>query len=263
MSIGTFLKTFRDRRSITQKQLSEMLEVNVMTVSRLESKDQVVLTPKMVEKIAGILNDEDLASLNPTDPQENKILNYKKFETQSSVSRTAQSKKVWSADIKGQIDTLMEKVGYTFLDSGGSTLVYQNQTNEKFWVVMCLSWDPTLPSDKSDNIKRQLIFRVGKTLLYDDGFVENKITIAVPNSFDEIKHQLPYCIPEYLPFDISILHFGDDGTIQQETYLRCNTDGCGIFDLDVEDTAISAQAGKDYAAWTRAVGNIVMWEKSK
>lgn len=260
MSIGTFLKAFRDRKSITQKQLSEMLGVNVMTISRLESKDQVVLTPRMVSKIAGILDDKDLENLNPTDPQEKKILEYRKFEGQSSVSRSIQSKKVWSADIKDQIDALMKKVGYTFLDGGQNTLLYQNQANGKRWIVIGFSWDVSLPSD---NIRRLLCFRVGKTLLYDDGFIENRITIAVPNSFDEIKSQLPHQIPGYLPFDISILHFGDDGTIQQETCLHCNTDGRGIFDLDVDDTAVSVQALKDYVAWTRAVGNIITWEKAK
>lgn len=266
MSVSSLLKNYRKRNGITQDELAERFGVAKMTISRIESGRQVTLSPKMVSLIAGIVDENDMATLDPSDPQERKLLDYIKYGTEASVSRTIQSKKAWSADdIKRQLDVLTGEIGYTCIKEKTDDLAhyvwkYRNEKNKKTWTIQIFPFDY---SKKVNDIYGIFATRIGMALLFGEHSIENRITIVIPNSYDEIRTQLEVHLPLYIPFDLSILHLGNDGIIQQETCLRCNYDGRGIFDLDVEDNAVSAQAGKDYAAWTRAVGNIVMWEKSK
>ena len=266
MSIGMFLRTLRKHREINQQQLADSLGVNIMTISRLESKEDVTLTPRMVEKIANFISDDELATLDPSDLQERKILKFVNNTGHSTAYKWYAQSRAWFDDIERQIDALVGKVGYTRILSDWhditthNTLIYQNRDNRKIWKFRIAAFD--LPSSKT-NLLELLGPTVGFEFFLDQEITGNRITIVIPNSFDEIKSQLQFPITAYLPFDISILHFGDDGAIQQETCLRFNTDGRGIFDLDVDDPAVSVQALKDYAAWTRAVGNIITWEKAK
>ena len=263
MSISVFLRSLRKRREINQQQLADSLGVNIMTISRLESKEDVTLTPRMVEKIANYISDDDLATLDPSDPQERKILRYVNNEGHS---KWYDQSRAWFKDIERQIDALVGKVGYSRIQpdwhdiATHNTLIYKSRDNRKIWKFRVAPFD--ISSSKT-NLLEVLGPTVGFESFIDQEMAGNKVTIVIPNSFDEIKSQLQFPVAKYLPFDISILHFRDDGTIQQETSLHSNTDGRGIFDLDVDDTAVSVQALKDYVAWTRAVGNIITWEKAK
>lgn len=263
MSVSSLLKNYRAENNLTQDDLAERLNVAKITVARLESGNQVKLSPRMIVKVANLFSEDELSRLDSSDPQEKKLLEYRrygKYQLENCVQE-----KAWITHAIMGFGELAEKIGYLPIDGSFGqvepyTYGYQNKDSRKTWTVQFVSAD----CSKTVNcIRRYLVTRVGSALLFGDKSVENKITIAIPNSFDEIEEQLDFHIPAYLPFDISILHFRDDGSVRQETYLHCNTDGRGIFDLDVDDTALSAQAGKDYVAWTRAVGNIVTWEKNK
>lgn len=264
MSVSSLLKNYRKRNGITQDELAERFGVAKMTISRIESGRQVTLSPKMVSLIAGIVDKDDLATLDPSDPQERKLLDFTKYESRPAMRYLTQSN-AWVADIRGQVDALVGQIGYSYKEEYKSDITkntwkYQNQSNKKTWIIQILSADCSI---SVNDIQRYLVSRIGSAFLLDDDPIENKVSIAIPNSYDEIRSRLNFHFSEDLPFDVSILHFGDDGIIQQETYLRFNTDGGGIFDLDVDDTAVSTQAGKDHVAWARAVGNIVMREKNR
>ena len=264
MSISSLLKNYRAENNLTQDDLAEKFGVAKMTISRIESGSQYRLSPRMVVKIASLFTKDDLVKLDPSDPQEKKILEY--ITTGISPAELFSPVKIEPFVVTNKVDELLLQIGFyrteeiPFFDLGRRICRYQNTETQKTWHILFILSDVLKLRDR---IYRDISEMICSALFFGENTIDNKLTIAIPNSYDAIKDQLKLHIPAYLPFDISILHFGDDGNIQQETCLRCNTDGHGIFDLDVDDTAVSAQAGKDYLAWTRAVGKIVMWEKTK
>lgn len=254
MNTNQFLKAIRMRREMSQKQLADALGLNIMTISRLETKESVKFTPRTMNKIVQFIDEEDLAMLDPSNEQDKKIIEQKRLFTHSDMEPSAQIREEWTSGVITQLEPHMQGMGYTLVERDDGLLYYQNKTNKKNWLFICR---PLVKNTLTTHLKAA----VGNALLYGYNYEENKITIIIPHSYNMAECKIPNKISQCLPFDLSVLHFDDDGLIQQETYLRFNTDGRGIFDLNVDDTAVNAQAGKDFLTWTKAVGNIIVLEK--
>lgn len=253
MSVDVFMRELRENRSMTQKEFAEFLGVSVPTISRIEVGGQTTLSPRMASKLASILSDEEASRLNPLDAQEHKIAVYYSHHGNdfdsfviSPVCRLSFTEGEWTHDILSKLSGMVATIGFDFEnDCNGSSVYYRNSSTQKTWQVLRYMDDCC---DGYSSILGYIALKIGQAFLIEKS-LPNKISILTQNTADEIKDKIGKHIPRYLPFDLSFLHYSDDGLIYSETDLVLNTDGHGIFDLESEDAAAKANAAMDFAKW--------------
>lgn len=265
-NIGEFLVMYRACHSLTQQDLAKLLDTSLITIARLETGLQAVLSPKMVAKIAGIVSEDELAMLDSSNSEERKVIMYLNRpdpHSRNYMITKHRQKKSWICGIQPCVDTLLASICFEKNDQIRllcvTNTLYSCRQNSKQWIVAFAAGDFDEEISKNVIDVKEYFSRIvgGLAVSNTSNTTINKISLVIPVSYDEVIESLnTLCFADFLPFDISILHCDDDGVITQETYLRFNKEGRGVFDLKVDDTAVRAQAGIDFATWTESIGTI-------
>ena len=251
MSIGTFLKEYREANKLRQQDLANRFEVTNMTISRLESGKQVVLSPKMVKNIGSLLTAADIEKFDENDAQEKKLIAFFNRGEQGPDAPWDRTEDLtWHKEILTLLDSKMQQIGFYTNDGQSGYFsylrLYYNPALNKYWAIS----EPFFM--RKDLLQRHLfssyIHTLGRACF--DPFL-NKISFltASENWNDSYLTNLLKPAPERVPCDISMLFVNQEGIVDGERDLYVFKDGKGLFDLDSPDLAVREKAASLFAKW--------------
>lgn len=261
LTIAEFIKDYRKKYGLTQRDFARMLDVSDMTVSRIEA-GQPYLSTKVLTSLAEIISPTDIQLLSTDDPQIEKLKRvyverHPDFDQTSLLETPSQMTDFQrSGQLGSQITTFLKSHNFdaVYPDDGlilGTLHVY-NAVLKKSWVIF---------SDYHSIDNEKIIFNdlpiylsaLGYTYLISGTNVKkvSVITGASPNDtfLEKILSYQTYA----LPCDFSIIFAHSNGSLYREMDLSIFGDGRGLFDFASPDETIRYQAIDSFTRWKRSL----------
>lgn len=245
MTLAEFLKEVRNNRKMTQEEFAGEIGVSVMTVSRIESGKQSVLTENMYNKIKDFLKEEEI-------PKFEGLNEVKNSEFYKSSRDMYYERKELEESLKNHVLKQFGDIGFCDMQEEhdikhDSHFLSLKNEKGKTWAI-----DFSLPERSNDRISQpsyisHFFVKVGRNVFEK----YNKYSFLLPNSETQLLFDRLRDVSDRVNYELSILCY-DEKTyaITSEVTLSFKKDGNGIFDLDNDK---SGEDLENYIKWKESL----------
>lgn len=256
MTIAEYVKEYRQKNALSQREFAKILGVTDMTVSRIEA-GQNYISLKVADALSKLMNWEDFGLLNQRDPQVAKIKRvFFEKHPEYIVENAMEAAHNWREDFCEAVDASLKINNFTFVGSPQKVAfpcdrLYFNGETQKYWAFFfsfAINQNAAYTSTYS-----QFLSALGYTQIISETHIHkiSLVTSLMTNHhfYEDVELHKPY----NLACDFSIFPHSSADRLHTEIDLSLLGDGRGLFDMDSPDADIRAREIERFSKWKRSL----------